>query len=80
MTAWAEPGSSAAEWLARGVSTGHLIHALTSGLPDAVKVPSGFVRRRLHDKKPPRLPAHTTTVAIGVVSPGPALKTSAGTS
>nr|WTB34366.1 MarR family transcriptional regulator [Streptomyces sp. NBC_00830] len=50
----------AAEWLARGVSTDYLIHALTSGLPETVDVPRGFVRRRLDDKRPPRLPAHAT--------------------
>lgn len=52
----------AAEWLARGVSTDYLIHALTSGLPRTVDVPRGFVRRRLDDKRPPRLPAPPTPV------------------
>ncbi|MER5983575.1 MarR family transcriptional regulator [Streptomyces sp. NPDC001787] len=61
----------AAAWLARGVSTDHLIHALTSGLPDVVNVPRGFVRRRLHDKMPPRLPA---TAMAATTSPAPALE------
>lgn len=52
----------AAEWLARGVSTDYLIHALTSGLPGTVDVPRGFVRRRLDDRRPPRLPAPPTPV------------------
>ncbi|MFE7372905.1 MarR family transcriptional regulator [Streptomyces anulatus] len=47
----------AAEWLARGVSIGYLTHALTAGLPAQVDSPLGFVRRRLTDKIPPRLPA-----------------------
>ncbi|MGP3636758.1 MarR family transcriptional regulator [Streptomyces sp. 24-1644] len=46
----------AAEWLARGASAEYLTHALTAGLPAAVDVPRGFVRRRLRDKMPPRLP------------------------
>ncbi|MFC9242741.1 MarR family transcriptional regulator [Streptomyces sp. NPDC057136] len=51
----------AAEWLARGASAEYLTHALTAGLPTAVDVPRGFVRRRLRDKMPPRLPAATAT-------------------
>ncbi|MFD8403902.1 MarR family transcriptional regulator [Streptomyces anulatus] len=47
----------AAEWIARGVSIGYLTHALTAGLPAQVDSPLGFVRRRLTDKIPPRLPA-----------------------
>ncbi|MEV6794445.1 MarR family transcriptional regulator [Streptomyces sp. NPDC051320] len=47
----------AAEWFERGVSTDYLTHALTSGLPAQVGSPVGFVRRRLHDKVPPHLPA-----------------------
>lgn len=57
----------AAEWLARGVSTDYLIHALTSGLPGTVDVPRGFVRRRLDDKRPPRLPAPATPVRHALV-------------
>ncbi|MGW8887851.1 MarR family transcriptional regulator [Streptomyces sp. NPDC055749] len=47
----------AAEWMARGASAEYLTHALTAGLPEAVDVPRGFVRRRLRDKMPPRMPA-----------------------
>ncbi|MEU0146477.1 MarR family transcriptional regulator [Streptomyces sp. NPDC006288] len=43
----------AAEWLARGVDTDHLTHALTAGLPANVGSPVGLVRRRLADKIPP---------------------------
>ncbi|MFG2407756.1 hypothetical protein ACGFR8_26160 [Streptomyces brevispora] len=39
------------------MSTDYLTHALTSGLPTQVDSPVGFVRRRLQDKVPPRLPA-----------------------
>ncbi|MFH9134737.1 MarR family transcriptional regulator [Streptomyces sp. NPDC017524] len=46
----------AAEWLARGVSVDYLTSALTAGLPAQVDSPLGFVRRRLNDKIPPRLP------------------------
>ncbi|WP_406740246.1 MarR family transcriptional regulator [Streptomyces atratus] len=47
----------AAEWFARGVGADYLTHALTAGLPASVDSPFGFVRRRLRDKLPPRLPA-----------------------
>ncbi|MGW4228755.1 MarR family transcriptional regulator [Streptomyces sp. NPDC004980] len=47
----------AAQWFARGVTAEHLVHALTSGLPETVGSPVGFVRRRLLDKLPPDLPA-----------------------
>ncbi|MGC5530291.1 MarR family transcriptional regulator [Streptomyces sp. SR-10] len=47
----------AAQWLARGVSVDYLTRALTAGLPAKVDSPLGFVRRRLTDKMPPRLPA-----------------------
>ncbi|MFJ3282049.1 MarR family transcriptional regulator [Streptomyces halstedii] len=47
----------AAEWFARGVDADYLTQALASGLPAQVDSPVGFVRRRLHDKLPPRLPA-----------------------
>ncbi|MDF6019538.1 MarR family transcriptional regulator [Streptomyces sp. JH34] len=50
----------AAEWLARGVSTDYLTHALTSGLPAQVGSPVGLVRRRLADKIPPYVPQATT--------------------
>ncbi|MFJ8852168.1 MarR family transcriptional regulator [Streptomyces sp. NPDC102437] len=49
----------AAEWFARGVDADYLTHALTAGLPASVDSPFGFVRRRLRDKLPPRLPAST---------------------
>ncbi|WP_329195797.1 MarR family transcriptional regulator [Streptomyces sp. NBC_01435] len=50
---------AAAEWLARGVGADYLTQALTAGLPASVDSPFGFVRRRLHDKLPPLLPATT---------------------
>ncbi|WP_406252577.1 MarR family transcriptional regulator [Streptomyces atratus] len=50
---------AAAEWFARGVGADYLTHALTAGLPASVDSPFGFVRRRLRDKLPPRLPAAT---------------------
>ncbi|WP_345982886.1 MarR family transcriptional regulator [Streptomyces sp. DSS69] len=46
----------AAAWLTRGVSVDYLISALTAGLPAQVDAPVGFIRRRLTDKMPPRLP------------------------
>ncbi|MFG2627832.1 MarR family transcriptional regulator [Streptomyces sp. NPDC048473] len=55
----------ACAWLARGVNTDYLTHALTSGLPDRVGSPVGFVRRRLLDKIPPHLPATPTPPAPG---------------
>ncbi|MEV7115083.1 MarR family transcriptional regulator [Streptomyces anulatus] len=58
----------AAQWLARGVSVDYLTSALTAGLPAQVDSPLGFVRRRLADKMPPRLPAEGTPAA----SPAPA--------
>ncbi|MFB7480423.1 MarR family transcriptional regulator [Streptomyces anulatus] len=51
--------AQAAEWLARGVDADYLTAALTAGLPAHVDSPVGFVRRRLTDKIPPRLPAET---------------------
>ncbi|MFJ5737667.1 MarR family transcriptional regulator [Streptomyces microflavus] len=59
----------AAEWLARGVSVDYLISALTAGLPAQVDAPLGFVRRRLTDKIPPRIP---TTASTSPGTPGPA--------
>ncbi|MFD0036280.1 MarR family transcriptional regulator [Streptomyces anulatus] len=49
--------AQAAEWFARGVDADYLTAALTAGLPAKVDSPLGFVRRRLADKIPPRLPA-----------------------
>lgn len=46
----------AAAWLVRGVSADYLTQALVSGLPAQVGSPVGFVRRRLLDKIPARLP------------------------
>lgn len=54
----------AAEWLARGVSVDYLISALTAGLPAQVDSPLGFIRKRLTDKIPPRIPT------AGSTSPG----------
>ncbi|MFJ9640120.1 MarR family transcriptional regulator [Streptomyces sp. NPDC101178] len=51
----------AAEWLARGVSVDYLISALTAGLPAQVDSPLGFIRRRLTDKLPPRIPTAAST-------------------
>ncbi|MET7501662.1 MarR family transcriptional regulator [Streptomyces microflavus] len=59
----------AAEWLSRGVSVDYLITALTAGLPAKVDTPLGFVRRRLTDKIPPRIP---TTPSTSPGTPGPA--------
>ncbi|MGW6347423.1 MarR family transcriptional regulator [Streptomyces sp. NPDC055080] len=67
----------AAAWLARGVGTDYLLHALTSGLPAVVDAPRGFVRRRLRDKMPPHLPATATAAAAAspATSPEPARRT-----
>ncbi|MER0422987.1 MarR family transcriptional regulator [Streptomyces microflavus] len=58
----------AAEWLSRGVSVDYLITALTAGLPAQVDTPLGFVRRRLTDKIPPRIPT-TPSTASGTPAP-----------
>ncbi len=58
----------AAEWLTRGVSVDYLISALTAGLPAQVDTPLGFVRRRLTDKIPPRIP---TTASASPGTPAP---------
>ncbi|TQF03083.1 hypothetical protein E6W39_13495 [Kitasatospora acidiphila] len=42
----------AAEWLARGVGSTGLRHALTAGLPPQVKCPAALLRTRLLDKMP----------------------------
>ncbi|MEV0488769.1 MarR family transcriptional regulator [Streptomyces atratus] len=57
--------SLAAQWFARGVDADYLTHALTSGLPDQVGSPIGFVRRRLTDKIPPHLPTTPTPATPG---------------
>ncbi|MFJ6611361.1 MarR family transcriptional regulator [Streptomyces sp. NPDC091289] len=61
--------AQAAEWLARGVTIDYLTSALTAGLPAKVDSPLGFLRRRLTDKMPPRLP---TTESPSPISPAPA--------
>lgn len=43
----------AAEWLTRGVSSAGMVHALTAGLPRAVKCPAALLRFRLDSKMPP---------------------------
>ncbi|PCG81690.1 MarR family transcriptional regulator [Streptomyces sp. WZ.A104] len=53
----------AAQWLARGVTIDYLTSALTAGLPARVDSPLGFVRRRLTDKIPPRLPTENARPA-----------------
>ncbi|MFI6445239.1 hypothetical protein [Kitasatospora sp. NPDC050543] len=42
----------AAEWLARGVSSAGVLHALTAGLPQQIKSPAALVRCRLREKTP----------------------------
>ncbi|MFB7846404.1 MarR family transcriptional regulator [Streptomyces sp. NPDC056053] len=59
----AELEQLAAEWFERGVGAEYLTGVLTAGLPDAIGSPFGFVRRRLRDKLPPRLPAPTPRTA-----------------
>ncbi|MFE1364795.1 MarR family transcriptional regulator [Streptomyces anulatus] len=51
----------ATEWLARGVTVDYLTSALTAGLPAQVDSPLGFIRRRLTDKIPPRLPTENAS-------------------
>ncbi|MER7856618.1 MarR family transcriptional regulator [Streptomyces bacillaris] len=53
----------AMQWLARGVTVDYLTSALTAGLPAEISSPVGFLRRRLTDKMPPRLPAGSTSPA-----------------
>ncbi|WP_406203211.1 hypothetical protein OH807_26345 [Kitasatospora sp. NBC_01560] len=50
----------AAQWLARGAGTAHLVTALTAGLPATVHSPAALVRRRLLDKMPPDRPREPT--------------------
>jgi hypothetical protein len=52
----------AADWFARGVDADYSTQALTAGLPESVGSPFGLVRRRLHDKLPPHVPAPVTPV------------------
>ncbi|MFF9571245.1 MarR family transcriptional regulator [Streptomyces sp. NPDC014685] len=61
----AELEQMAAEWLERGVGAEYLTGALTAGLPDSIGSPFGFVRRRLRDKLPPRMPVTATTRPAG---------------
>ena len=56
----------AAEWLARGTDTAHLVRSLVAGLPEQVHSPRALVQRRLRDKMPPELavlPASLPTAA-----------------
>ncbi|MEV6260937.1 MarR family transcriptional regulator [Streptomyces sp. NPDC051784] len=53
----------AAAWFERGVDADYLTRALTSGLPAQVGSPVGFVRRRLTDKLPARLPRPAVTAS-----------------
>ncbi|MFH8405116.1 MarR family transcriptional regulator [Streptomyces sp. NPDC018019] len=46
----------AAQWLARGVTSAHLITALTAGLPPEVHSPGALARTRLTGKLPPPPP------------------------
>ncbi|MFH9615836.1 MarR family transcriptional regulator [Streptomyces pratensis] len=59
----------AAEWFARGVDADYLIQALAAGLPALIGSPVGFVRRRLTDKIPPRLPAAAAGREASAVRP-----------
>ncbi|MFE8972214.1 MarR family transcriptional regulator [Streptomyces cyaneofuscatus] len=61
----------AAEWLTRGVSVDYLTSALTAGLPAQVDSPLGFIRKRLTDKIPPRIPT-TDSTTPGTPGPAPA--------
>lgn len=56
----------AAAWFVRGVNADYLTQALVSGLPAQVGSPVGFVRRRLLDKIPARLPAAAPASTKGV--------------
>ncbi|WP_234421916.1 MarR family transcriptional regulator [Streptomyces sp. CB00316] len=67
----AELEPQAAQWLARGVNVDYLISALTAGLPAQVDTPLGFIRKRLTDKIPPRIPTPTST-SPHTPDPGPA--------
>ncbi|MEV0534955.1 hypothetical protein [Kitasatospora sp. NPDC050463] len=54
----------AAQWLARGAGTAHLVTALTAGLPPTVHSPAAFVRRRLVDKMPPDRPREPAVLPV----------------
>ncbi|MEK8144914.1 hypothetical protein NKH18_35440 [Streptomyces sp. M10(2022)] len=60
----------AAEWFIRGMDADYLTQALISGLPAQIGSPVGFVRRRLIDKLPPRVPA--APPGAGRAGPAPA--------
>ncbi|MFF2861228.1 MarR family transcriptional regulator [Streptomyces rubiginosohelvolus] len=62
----------AAAWFDRGVDADYLIAALTAGLPAQVDCPPRFVRRRLTDKIPPRLPGGPESPSTGTPAPAPA--------
>lgn len=57
-------------WLERGASSVSLMQALTSGLPEAVHAPRGFVARRLRDKLPP-MPVSTPSMPATAPEPTP---------
>ncbi|MGW3726886.1 hypothetical protein [Streptomyces sp. NPDC000851] len=57
-------------WLERGATPVSLMQALTSGLPDTVHAPRGFVARRLRDKLPP-MPSPSTVPAPTPDAPEP---------
>ncbi len=46
----------AAEWFARGATPAQFLHALTDGLPPAIRHAGGFTRARLIEKMPPPPP------------------------
>ncbi len=54
------------------MTTDYLIAALTAGLPAQVDCPPRFVRRRLPDKIPPRLPGGPESPSTGTPAPPPA--------
>ncbi|MER7661250.1 hypothetical protein [Streptomyces sp. NPDC096193] len=49
--------AAAGAWFERGATEGHLLSALTAGLPAQISHPYGFVRARLLTKLPPEPPA-----------------------
>ncbi|TXS09421.1 MarR family transcriptional regulator [Streptomyces sp. wa22] len=56
----------AAAWFERGVDAEYVTRAPISGLPDRIGSPVGFVRRRLTDKVPARLPEAVAAPAASV--------------
>jgi hypothetical protein len=64
----------AADWLARGVTVDHLVRTLAAGLPEQVRSPRAFVRRRLVDKLPPERPATVTATDASPARPRPMME------